>query len=49
MAAALQYLQENGLTGYDTLAEKTEAAVDQVPALAGSSRLWRDQLDRLLC
>lgn len=38
MAAALQYLQENGLTDYDALAEKTETAVDRAHALAGELR-----------
>ena len=28
MAAALQFLQENGLTDYDALAERTAAAVN---------------------
>lgn len=35
MAAALQFLQEHGLTDYDTLAEQTTAAVDRFHALAG--------------
>ncbi len=35
MAAALQFLQENGLTDYDALAEQTTAAVDRFRALAG--------------
>ena len=35
MAAALQFLQENGLTDYDALAEQTTAAVDRFHALAG--------------
>ena len=34
MAAALQFLQENGLTDYDALAERTAAAVDRAHALA---------------
>ena len=34
MAAALQFLQENGLTDYDELAAKTDAAVDRAHALA---------------
>ena len=44
MAAALQYLQENGLTDYDALAEKTETAVDRAHALAGELRAVEDQL-----
>ncbi|MDE7064574.1 MAG: relaxase/mobilization nuclease domain-containing protein, partial [Desulfovibrionaceae bacterium] len=44
MAAALQFLQENGLTDYDTLAEKTETAVDRAHALAGKLRAVEDQL-----
>lgn len=35
MAAALQFLQEHGLTDYDALAEQTTAAVDRFHALAG--------------
>lgn len=46
MAAALQYLQENGLTDYDALAEKTETAVDRAHALAGELRAVEDQLAR---
>ena len=38
MAAALQFLQENGLTDYDELEAKTEAAVDRAHALAGELR-----------
>ena len=38
MAAALQFLQENGLTDYDELEAKTEAAVDNAHALAGELR-----------
>ena len=38
MAAALQFLQKNGLTDYDALAERTAAAVDRVHTLAGE--LW---------
>lgn len=44
MAAALQFLQENGLTDYDVLAEKTETAVDRAHALAGELRAVEDQL-----
>ena len=44
MAAALQYLQENGLTDYDALASKTETAVDRAHALAGELRAVEDQL-----
>ena len=35
MAAALQFLQEHGLTDYDALAEQTTAAVDRFHVLAG--------------
>ena len=35
MAAALQFLQEHGLTDYDALAGQTTAAVDRFHALAG--------------
>lgn len=35
MAAALQFLQEHGLTDYDALAKQTTAAVDRFHALAG--------------
>ena len=38
MAAALQFLQENGLTDYAELEAKTEAAVDRAQALAGELR-----------
>lgn len=38
MAAALQFLQENGLIDYDELEAKTEAAVDRAHALAGELR-----------
>ena len=44
MAAALQFLQENGLTDYDELAAKTEAAVDRAHALAGELRKVEDAL-----
>ena len=38
MAAALQFLQENGLTDYDELAAKTETAVDRVHTLSDELR-----------
>ena len=38
MAAALQYLQEQGLTEYAQLAARTEATVDRFHALAGELR-----------
>lgn len=44
MAAALMYLQENGLTDYETLASKTETAVDRAHALAGELRAVEEQL-----
>lgn len=44
MAAALQYLQENGLTDYDALAEKTETAVDRTHALADELQAVETQL-----
>lgn len=44
MAAALQFLQENGLTDYDALAARTEATVDRAHALAGELRAVEDQL-----
>ena len=44
MAPALQFLQENSLTDYNTLAEKTETAVDRAHALAGELRAVEDQL-----
>ena len=46
MAAALQFLQENGLTDYAELEAKTEAAVDQAHALAGELRDVEDALGR---
>lgn len=46
MAAALQYLQENGLTDYDELAARTETAVDRVQALAGDLRAVEQELSR---
>ena len=46
MAAALQFLQENGLTDYDRLAEKTETAVDRTHALAGELRAVEEELSR---
>ena len=44
MAAALQFLQENGLTDYDELAAKTDAAVDRAHALAGELRAVEQEL-----
>ena len=44
MAAALQFLQENGLTDYAELAAKTDAAVDQEHALAGELRAVQEEL-----
>ena len=46
MAAALQFLQENGLTDYDLLSEKTETAVDQAHTLAGELRAVEEALSR---
>ena len=46
MAAALQFLQENGLTDYDELAVKTDAAVDRAHALAGELRAGQEELSR---
>jgi len=46
MAAALQFLQEHGLTDYDVLSAKTEAAVEQAHALAGELRAVEGQLAR---
>jgi len=46
MAAALQFLQENGLTDYDALTEKTETAVDRAHALAGELRAVEERLAR---
>ena len=46
MAAALQFLQENGLTDYDELAAKTDAAVDRAHALAGELRAVGQELGR---
>ena len=46
MAAALQFLQENGLTDYDELAAKTDAAVDRTHALAGELRAVERELGR---
>lgn len=46
MAAALQFLQENGLTDYDGLAAKTDAAVDRAHALAGELRVVERELGR---
>ena len=46
MAAALQFLQENGLTDYAELESKTEAAVDRTHALAGELRAVEAELGR---
>ena len=46
MAAALQFLQENGLTDYDLLSEKTETAVDRAHTLAGELRAVEEALSR---
>lgn len=47
MAAALQFLQENGLTDYDALAVKTTAAVDQAHALAGELQTTEAALSKV--
>ena len=44
MAVALQFLQENGLTDYDALAERTAEVVDRAPALAGELRGVEERL-----
>lgn len=46
MAAALQFLQENGLTDYDELAAKTDAAVNRAHVLAGELRAVQEELGR---
>ena len=46
MAAALQFLQETGLTDYAELEAKTEAAVDRAHALAGELRAVEEALGR---
>jgi len=46
MAAALQFLQANGLTDYDALAEKTDKAVDRTHTLAGELREVEERLAR---
>ena len=46
MAAALQFLQENGLTDYAELEAKTEAAVDRAHTLAGELRDVEEALGR---
>ena len=46
MAAALQFLQENGLTDYAALEAKTDAAVDRAQALAGELREVERELGR---
>ncbi len=43
-AAALQYLQERGLTEYEQLAASTEAAVDRVHTLSGELRQTEEAL-----
>lgn len=47
MAAALQFLQENGLTDYDELEARTEGAVDRAQALAGELRDVEAELSRI--
>ena len=44
MAAALQFLQENGLTDYGALAERTAEVVDRAHALAGELREVEERL-----
>ena len=46
MAAALQFLQEHGLTDYDALAEQTTAAVDRFHALAGEIQSTESRLSQ---
>ena len=46
MAAALQFLQEHGLTDYDALAEQTSAAVDRFHTLAGEIQAAEAQLSK---
>ncbi len=46
MAAALQFVQENGLTDYDELTTRTEAAVDRAHKLAGELRAVEEELSR---
>ena len=46
MAAALQYLLENGLTDYDALAAQTSAAVDRAHTLAGELQAVEAELDK---
>ncbi|MFR8873636.1 MAG: hypothetical protein ACLVHV_09320 [Oscillospiraceae bacterium] len=46
MAAALQFLQENGLTDYDLLSRKRRAAVDRAHTLAGELRAVEEALSR---
>lgn len=46
MAAALQFFQENGLTDYNALAEKTGEAVDRAHTLAGELRDVEERLAR---
>ncbi len=47
MAAALQFVQENGLTDYDELTARTEAAVDRAHTLAGELRAVEEELSRI--
>ena len=46
MAAALQFLQEHGLTDYTLLAARTEETVEQAHALAGELREVEEKLAR---
>lgn len=46
MTAALQFVQENGLTVYDELTARTEAAVDRAHTLAGELRTVEEELSR---
>ena len=46
MAAALQFLQEHGLTDYDALAEQTSAAVDRFHTLAREIQSTEAQLSK---
>ncbi len=46
MAAALQFLQEHGLTDYDALTAQTMAAVDRFHALAGEIQSAEAQLSK---
>lgn len=44
MAAALAYLQDNGLTEYEQLEKKAEQATEHFHALAGKAKRWRPRL-----